>query len=270
MPHPPRVAVQKAQQDEIPQAEVGERPQIRRKPVVEPLGRLERLARERVHRLALGIPAMLFAPPVHRVEVVVREFPLQAPVAPLGRDDVLVHRPVLAASDAALEEAHHGDVRRAAEADLASAKNARARERERGHVRRQTAVRDQFLHLLAGLRVEILVRVEPQNPCRPDRQVVERPVELLGIQPRPVVVDDRRAHLRGDLVAAVRRMAVDDEDLPRREWRQPLQAPPDVEFFVLLQDDDREICHANFPIFLPYPHGKQNQAAHNICDPLQY
>lgn len=118
----------------------------------------------------------------------------------------------------------------------------RARERERGHVRRQAAVRDQPLDLFARFGIKILVRIQPQNPRCLDRQIVERPVELLGMIPRPCAVDDRCAHRGGDLVAAVRRVAVHDEDLPRRKRREPLQTPLDVEFLVFLEDNYSEIC----------------------------
>ena len=117
----------------------------------------------------------------------------------------------------------------------------RAGERERGHVRRQAAGRDQPLDLFACFRIKILIRIQPKNPRCLDRQIVERPVELLGIKPRPVVVDDRRAHLGGNLVAPVRREAVHDKDLPRRKRREFLQTPLDVELLVFLKDNYGEI-----------------------------
>lgn len=71
--------------------------------------------------------------------------------------------------------------------------------------------------------------------------MIERPVELLGIKPRPCVVDDRRAHLGGNLVAPVCREAVHDKDLPRRKRREFLQTPLDVVFLVFLKDNYGEI-----------------------------
>ena len=42
------------------------------------------------------------------------------------------------------------------------------------------------------LRHQILVRIQPQHPLRLNRQIVQRPVELHRLQPRPFMLDQRR------------------------------------------------------------------------------
>ena len=118
----------------------------------------------------------------------------------------------------------------------------RERERERGHVRRQSAVRDQFLQFFYRLWIKILVRIKPQHPRALDLDMIQRPVELLGLIPRPIMPHTRRAMFNRNLMRAITFLRFDNNNLPRVQIPQFIKATPNVQLFVASQDDYSQIC----------------------------
>ena len=108
------------------------------------------------------------------------------------------------------------------------------------HIIRQ--LRQRFLQMFNGVFSKIFVGIHPQHPLRLNRQIIKRPIELLGIEPRPFMLNNSRPHISSNLVAPIRRKAINNENLPSLKRRKSLQAPPDVQLFVLRQDYHRDVC----------------------------
>lgn len=83
---------------------------------------------------------------------------------------------------------------------------------------------------------EHLVRIDQQHPLVADRQVVERPVLLLGVDAVEMELDDFRALRFGELDRTVGRLAVDDEHLVRPIERT--NALDDVQLLILRRNDN--------------------------------
>ncbi len=84
-----------------------------------------------------------------------------------------------------------------------------------------------------------LVGVDDQHPLVAEREVVERPVLLLGVGAVEVELDHGRAMFGGDPRGLVAALAVDDEDLVGPGQRG--QAPPEVGGLILDRDDDADL-----------------------------
>ena len=98
---------------------------------------------------------------------------------------------------------------------------------------------------------QILVRIEPQNPFRHNRQIVQRPLKLHCLIAWPFVLDEINSwSLELELEKGIDYHfciicgeAVENEDLAGREGKKPPQAPLDMELLVLREDYNGKISH---------------------------
>ncbi len=244
VPHPAGVTVEEAALEDIADAEVEQRAQIGRPAVVGFLLGLEAdlatVERQRVLRLALRVAAVLRAPPVHTVQVVVVERAVEIDGVSACEHDVLVHLALFAmprarAPDAQQTDSHGGVV------DLAAAEPTLEFKIQSRDVVGQ--VRQLRLQSFDRLQRQVLVGVEAEHPLRIDRTVLQRPVKLFRVQSRPCMEHDRRAKAFRDLSRPVRWLRLDHEHLPRLKRRKPLHTPLHVELFLSNEDDDGDVGH---------------------------
>ena len=91
------------------------------------------------------------------------------------------------------------------------------------------------------LGADHLVRIEPHDPRRLDREVIEPPLELLGLR-HELVLQDRRAFGSRDLDRPVRRVRVDDHEFDA-DGRDRVDRARDMTLLVERQDHDGQCGH---------------------------
>ena len=196
MPAEARETVEEAELEEVTDAEIGNRAEVGRKFVVLYLLFVSRARilqavwiveqRNGILRFTSGIAAMLLLPPLECVQVVVVECAVKVD-HPSGDLHMLVHRAVLETPPAVAPETEKPDAVGAV-TDIAAHEPSPKLEGESIDIV-ERAVRKHRFETFDGVGRKVLVGVQSQDPTCLNRQVVECPVELLRVEPRPLVFD---------------------------------------------------------------------------------
>src|SRR5262249_51230301 len=108
-----------------------------------------------------------------------------------------------------------------------------------------TERRESALDRCSQIGVNLLVSIQSHDPSRVDRRIVERPLKLLALVDE-LVLEDRRALRTGDMHRVVCRERVDHKDLAGK-GPDKIQRAPDMDAFVVGENDDGEIGHLLTP-----------------------
>src|SRR5690606_33723451 len=178
------------------------------------------------------------------LQVVVGETTFEGYGAPTPYDDVLIHPALLDASLASSPDTEHAQRVAAAVSNPSPHENVLAVQVDANHIGGKAG---KFpTDLLGKIRFDHLVRVQTHNPVGPDRGIVQRPLELLGLG-HERMYQHRGAVRTGDLRRCVGRAGIDYEDFGG-DLADRIQRTRKVQFLVVGEDDDGKAHGDTVPV----------------------